>query len=98
MEVLRAFLERGPTEAELEEAGKNLIGGFPLRIDSNRKIHDYLGLIGFYELPLSYLDDFVRNIERVRVADVREAFARHVRIDRLVTVVVGGGVDHSGTH
>ena len=33
-----------------------IVGGFPLRIDSNKKIHDYLALIGFYNLPLDYLE------------------------------------------
>ena len=91
--TLKTFLEQGPSQKELEEARNNLIGSFPLRIDSNRKIHDYLALIGFYRLPLTYLDDFVKNIEKVSVADVRAAFSRHVRIERLVTVMVGRGLD-----
>ena len=91
--TLRTFLEQGPSQAELEEARSNLIGSFPLRIDSNRKIHEYLALIGFYRLPLTYLDDFVKNIEKVSVADVRAAFSRHVRIERLVTVMVGRGLE-----
>ena len=87
--TLREFVASGPTEEELKAAKQNLIGGFPLRIDSNRKIHGYLALIGFYRLPLTYLDDFVKNVERVTVADIRSAFARRVHPDRMVTVVVG---------
>jgi zinc protease len=87
--TLRDFLEKGPTENELTAAKQNIIGGFPLRIDSNRKIHGYLGLIGFYGLPLTYLEDFIKNVERLTVADVRDAFARRIDPDRLVTVVVG---------
>jgi len=83
------FLQQGPTEKELAAAKQNLIGGFPLRIDSNRKIQEYLALIGFYRLPLTYLDDFVKNVERVTAADVRNAFSRHIHANRLVTVVVG---------
>ena len=94
--TLKTFLDQGPSQKELEEARNNLIGSFPLRIDSNRKIHDYLALIGFYRLPLTYLDDFVKNIEKVSVADVRAAFSRHVRIERLVTVMVGRGLDATG--
>jgi zinc protease len=87
--TLRRFVASGPTEAELQAAKENIIGGFPLRIDSNRKILGYLAVIGFYRLPLSYLDDFVRNVEQVTAAQVKEAFARHVHPDRMVTVVVG---------
>jgi len=86
--TLREFLTNGPTENELSSVKKNIIGGFPLRIDSNRKIHGYLNLIGSYRLPLTYLDDFVGNVERVTVADIRRAFAR-IDPERLVTVIVG---------
>lgn len=93
METLKAFVAKGPTEQELAAAKNNLVGGFPMRIDSNRKIHEYLATIGFYGLPLTYLDDFVANIQKVTAADIRTAFAKHVDPDRLVTVVVGGGVE-----
>lgn len=89
-EVLAAFLAEGPSEAELQAARQNLAGSFPLRLDSNRKILDNVAAIAFYGLPLDYLDRYVENIERVTAADVRAAFARHVRLDDLVTVVVGG--------
>lgn len=84
------FVANGPTADELAKAKQHLVGGFPLRIDSNRKILDYLAMIGFYGLPLTYLDDFVPRVERVTVADVKDAFARRVHPERMVTVIVGG--------
>jgi zinc protease len=87
--TLREFIEQGPTEAELEGAKQNLIGGFPLRLDSNKKIFDYLAVIGFYRLPLDYLETFPRKVEAVTVEQIREAFRRRIDPDRLVTVVVG---------
>lgn len=84
------FIAKGPTEKELHAAKQNIIGGFPLRIDSNKKIHEYLALIGFYELPLTYLDDFLRKVEQVTVADITNAFSRRIRSDAMVTVIVGG--------
>lgn len=95
--TLRDFVSNGPTEKELVAARQNIVGGFPMRIDSNRKIHEYLAVIGFYGMPLSYLDDFVANVERVTVADIKAAFARHVDPDRLVTVVVGADKDQTVT-
>lgn len=88
--TLRQFIANGPSEAELVQAKSNLTGGFPLRIDSNRKILDYLAVIGFYELPLDYLDTWVDRVNAVDVAAVKQAFARRIDPDRLVTVVVGG--------
>lgn len=87
--TLRGFVKDGPTEEELRAAKRNIIGSFPLRIDSNRKIHGYLSLIGFYRLPLTYLDDFNRNIDGVTIAQIKSAFARRVDPERMVTVVVG---------
>jgi zinc protease len=90
-ETLRQFIANGPSEAELTQAKSNLTGGFPLRIDSNKKILDYLALIGFYKLPLDYLDTWVERVDAVDVAAVRQAFARRIDPDRLVIVVVGAG-------
>ncbi len=87
--TLAEFIAKGPTEKELVAAKQNIIGGFPLRIDSNSKILGYLSVIGFYDLPLSYLDDFTGKVERVTVKQVHEAFARHIHPDHMATVIVG---------
>ncbi len=93
--TLRDFVSNGPTEQELLAAKQNIVGGFPMRIDSNRKIHGYLGFIGFYGLPISYLEDFIPNVERVTIADIKSAFARRIDPDKLVTVVVGADKDQT---
>ena len=87
--TLAEFIAKGPTEKELVAAKQNIVGGFPLRIDSNRKILDYLSVIGFYDLPLTYLDDFSGRVEQVSVAQIREAFARHLDPQAMATVIVG---------
>jgi zinc protease len=89
--VLDDFLRLGPSEAEVKAAKQNLVGGFALRLDSNRKLLERVALIGFYGLPLAWLDDFAAQVGKVAVADVRAVFARRVRPGNLVTVVVGGG-------
>jgi zinc protease len=89
--VLGGFLAEGPSAAELKAAKQNLMGGFALRIDSNRKLLEQVALIGYYQLPLTWLDAFAARVDKVSVAEVRAAFARRVRTDNLVTVVVGGG-------
>ena len=91
--TLANFIAKGPSEAELTQAKSNLTGGFPLRIDSNRKILDYLSMIGFYRLPLDYLDTWIARVEAVDVAAVKRAFAARIDPDKLVTVVVGSGAD-----
>ena len=90
-DTLKKFVESGPSERELKAAKQNLIGGFPLRVDSNKEILDYLAVIGFYRLPLTYLDDFTRNVERVTVAEIKDAYRRRIKPDELQTVIVGPG-------
>jgi zinc protease len=88
-EVVQAFVSEGPTEAELQAAKSNLVGGFALRIDSNRKLLDNVANIAWNRLPLNYLDTWTQQVERVTVADVRRAMARVLQPQRMVTVVVG---------
>lgn len=87
------FIAKGPTEAELKAAKQNLINGFPLRIDSNGKLLGNISMMGLHGLPLNYLDTWTAEIDKVTVQSAREAFARHVNPDKLVTVVVGGKLD-----
>jgi zinc protease len=89
-QVLSDFVLNGPTEKELEAAKKHLTGSYPLRIDSNGKIAEYLAVIAFYGLPLNYLDEFIPRIEAVTVKQIRDAFRRRVRPEHMVTVTVGG--------
>ena len=89
-EVLAGFLAQGPSEEELLAAKQNLMGSFPLRLDSNRGILNSVAVIGFYQLPLDYLDRYPDNIEKVTLADIKAAFARRVRPQHLVTVIVAG--------
>jgi zinc protease len=89
-ETLAKFIKDGVTEPELKAAKQNIVGGFPMRIDSNGKILDYLSIIGFYQLPPTYLDDFNQNVSKVTTAQIKDAFSRRVNPDKMVTVVVGG--------
>jgi len=92
-DTLRTFIAEGPTADELQAAKDNLINGFGLRLDSNRKILDYVAMIGFYQLPLDWLDRYPRAVAAVSRAQVRDAFSRRVRPEHLVTIIAGGDGD-----
>ncbi|HTQ73892.1 MAG TPA: pitrilysin family protein [Burkholderiales bacterium] len=87
--VISEFVARGPTAAELKAAKQSLVGGFPLRIDTNRKLLEQLSVIAFYQLPLDWLDVYPKRVEAVTLAQIRDAFARRVPPEKLATVVVG---------
>jgi zinc protease len=88
-ETLDKFLKNGVTNTELKAAKANIIGGFPMRIDSNAKILDYLSVIGFYKLPLNYLDEYDKKVESVTAAQIKDAFNRRLKHENFVTVIVG---------
>lgn len=87
--TLERFIEEGPDAKELEAASKNITGGFPLRIASNRNIVSNLAMIGFYGLPLDWLDTFIDRVNEVTLEQIREAYARRIDPSTMVTVTVG---------
>lgn len=87
--VIADFVRDGPTDAELKAAKDNLIGGFPLRLDSNRKLLDNVANIAWNQLPLDYLEHWTQRVREVTAADIRAAFQRVLQPKRMVTVVVG---------
>jgi len=87
--VVGEFVKHGPTEAELKAAKMSLVGGFPLRIDTNRKLLGQIAVIGFYRLPLDWLDEFPARVQRVTLAQIRSAFARRIDPSKFSIVVVG---------
>jgi zinc protease len=89
-ETLDDFIKNGPTEAELLAAKKNITGGFALRTDNNSKLTEYVSMIGFYQQPLDYLDQFPAKVDAVTVAEIKDAFQRRIRPEWLQTVAVGG--------
>ncbi len=87
---LKDYWRNGISPEELEASRLNITGGFPLRVDSNSKIVEYLAMIGFYGLPLTYLDDFNGKINALNLQGIRETFRRRVNPERMITVIVGG--------
>jgi zinc protease len=89
--TLTSFLKSGPTAAELHAAKLHLADGFALRLDSNAKLMGFVSMVGFYQLPLNWIDDYPRNVEAVTADQVRAAFGKHIQPAHLVTVIVAGG-------
>jgi zinc protease len=89
-ETLEQFVKEGASAKELEAAKRNITGGFALNVDSNSDIVGYLAMIGFYQLPNDYLDTFIEHVNAVTTAQIRDAFARRIVPDRMVTITVGG--------
>ena len=89
-DVLEKFQKEGPSEEDLKASKLNITGGFPLRTASNDDIIGYIAMIGFYGLPLDYLDTFTDTVNKVTREQVIDAFKRRIHTDKMLTVIVGG--------
>jgi zinc protease len=86
---LRQYVKNGPEEDELESSLSNITGAFPLKIDSNSKLLGYIAMIGFYDLPIDYLDNFIDKVKSVDIKKINDALLRRLHPDKMVTVIVG---------
>ena len=86
---LKKYVKAGPEKDELAASMSNITGSFPLKFDSNGKLLEYIAMIGFYDLPVDYLDHFIDNIKSVNVKKINDALTRRVHPDKMVTVIVG---------
>ncbi|WP_439887152.1 M16 family metallopeptidase [Pseudomonas sp. MBLB4123] len=91
-ELLRDYLDKGPTQKELDDAKRELAGSFPLSNASNAAIAGQLGSIGFYDLPLDHLETFMAEVKALSVEQVKAALRRHLDPEALVIVSAGPDV------
>ncbi len=89
LQTLQTFIKQGPTQAELTAAQKNITGGFVLRFDNHRKLLNYVAMIGFYQLPLNYLETFPSQVMQVSVEQIKSAFQRRILEQKLQIIQVG---------
>lgn len=87
--VVKNFITQGPTPEQLQQAKEYLLASFPLKASSNGSILDYLGLIGFYHLPLDYLDTYREHIQQISAADIQQAFSSLIKPDQMIEITLG---------
>lgn len=83
------FLANGPSDREVTSAKKNLTQGFILRLASNSAIAAQLVNIGFYKLPLNYLDTYQSSINKVSAQQIQATFNHIIKPNELITITVG---------
>lgn len=88
-EVVREYLAKGPTQQELDDTKREIAGNFPLVNASNSSIVGQLGSIGFYNLPLDYLEDYMSKVQALTVEQVKTAMNKHINVDDFIIVTVG---------
>lgn len=89
-DYLADYVAKGPTKQQLKQAKQFLIGSFPMAISNNSQILSTLVDIGYYDLPLNYLDTYRKKINAVTAAQVTTALQNMVNLKNLVVISVGG--------
>lgn len=86
---LRTYIDKGPTDEEMNAAKQYLTGSFPLSLSGNRSIANILLRMTFYHLPEDFLDTYLARINAVSREQVKQAFKQQVNPDKLLLVTVG---------
>jgi len=88
-EEIRRIREQPVSERELDDAKDYLTGSFPLRLDTNRKVANFLAQVEFFQLGLEYPDRYPDLIRKVTRADIERVAKRYLQPEKLITVIVG---------
>lgn len=89
VEELKKMKEKGVTAQELKEAKSFLTGSFPLRIDTMKKISEFLPVIDFYGLGDDYIKKYPEYIEKVTEEDIKKVAQRILDTQEYIVVIVG---------
>jgi zinc protease len=87
--TIAKFIADGPAVSELVAAKSNLVNGYPLRIDNNRKLLDNVSSIAWNDLPIDTMEIWTKQVEAVTLEQVTAAFQKYLAMDRMKIVVLG---------
>jgi zinc protease len=88
-EEVQRIREQPVSAQELDDAKNYLIGSFPLRFDTNRRIAAFISQVEYFELGLDYPNRYGDLIGKVSREEVQRVAKQYLHPDRLITVVVG---------
>ena len=88
-EEIRRIREAPVSEQELGDAKDFLTGSFPLRLDTNRKVANFLAQVEYFQLGLDYPDRYPDLIGQITRDDVARVARQYLQPEKLITVIVG---------
>jgi len=95
LKEIRKIREEAPTEQEVEDAKKYLLGSLPFRITTNEGIAAELLLAERYKLGFDYLEKYREKVQGITPADVHAAAKKHIDPKKLTLIAVGP-IDQEG--
>jgi zinc protease len=87
--VINDTLDKGITSSEMRLTTDNLKNSFPMSFASNAGINSLLGMMNFYQLPNTYLTDYIDRIDQVKLSSVNQTMRDTLKPDDFLIVTVG---------
>lgn len=87
--VINKTLDEGITNSEMRLTTDNLKNSFPMSFASNAGINNLLGMMNFYQLPNTYLTDYIDRIDQVKLAGVNQTMRDTLKPADFLIVTVG---------
>ncbi len=88
LQQMRGIQESPVTDAEMNSAKKYLIGSFPLKLDTQNSIVQFLLQVQLYGLGLDYIDKYPSYIQAVTKDDVQKVARQYLHPDSYILVAV----------
>ncbi len=88
LKQIEKIREEKVSDEELSGAKDYLTGSFPRRLDTSRKIADFLATVEFYNLGLDYAEKYVSFINAVTKEDVQRVAGKYLDAENFVLIVV----------
>jgi zinc protease len=95
LEELKRIRDEKPTDEEVENAKKYLLGSMPFQVSTNDHVAAQLLMVERYKLGLNYLEDYRKAVAAVTPEDVQAVAKKHLDPDNMI-LVVAGAVDSDG--
>jgi zinc protease len=88
LQQMRRIQESPVSDAEMESARKFLIGSFPLKLDTQNSIVQFMLQVQLYGLGLDYIDRYPGYIRAVTKEDVQKVARQYLHPDSYILVAV----------
>jgi zinc protease len=85
---MKRILKEEISDEELADAKSYLTGSFKRRLDTNRKIADFLALVEFYNLGFDYIEKYPIYINSITKEDILRVARKYLNSENYVLVVI----------
>jgi zinc protease len=95
--VIRSMQTEPPTEKELTQGKNSYLNSYVFQFDTRSEIVNRIMEYDFFGLPDDFLQQVMKRVEKVTVADIAKAAEHNLHPDALKVLVVGNSKDFDQT-